>query len=249
MTKIKTASFGICLVVGIAATWLIQQRTGNILRQENEALRQQTAQLIDDNARLTRDLSATGDQPRLSSNQLSELLKLRSEVGVLRQRQRALDRTAGPSNATSATNPAASATAEVPAIPQPFQVQLVLDEPGDDSETLTNFNSNGVGEVLHVKKTALMDQQAIHSANVTTSSDTGTPQIEIEMTPAGREQFAQITQDNLNHRLAIMLNGQVYSAPVIRTPITGGKAVISGSFTEEEAKALAARINESLKSP
>jgi preprotein translocase subunit SecD len=42
------------------------------------------------------------------------------------------------------------------------------------------------------------------------------------------------------------LDGHVYSAPVIRSEITGGKAQITGSFTEQEATELAAKINEAV---
>ena len=48
-----------------------------------------------------------------------------------------------------------------------------------------------------------------------------------------------MTRDNVDKRLAIVLDGRVYSAPVIREPIAGGQAQISGSFTSEEAKNLA----------
>lgn len=41
-----------------------------------------------------------------------------------------------------------------------------------------------------------------------------------------------------------MLDGRLCTAPVIRTEITGGRGVIDGSFTAEEAQALAAKINE-----
>jgi preprotein translocase subunit SecD len=51
----------------------------------------------------------------------------------------------------------------------------------------------------------------------------------------------------VNQRLAIVLNGQVYAAPVIRTEITGGKAQVTGHFTDEEANLLAAKINEAIR--
>jgi preprotein translocase subunit SecD len=45
-----------------------------------------------------------------------------------------------------------------------------------------------------------------------------------------------------------VLNGQLYSAPVIRSEISEGKAQITGNFTETEAKELAARINDAIRS-
>ena len=57
-----------------------------------------------------------------------------------------------------------------------------------------------------------------------------------------------LTKENLNKRLAIVLDGHLYSAPVIRSEISEGKAQITGSFTEEEARELAAKINNAIGS-
>jgi preprotein translocase subunit SecD len=55
----------------------------------------------------------------------------------------------------------------------------------------------------------------------------------------GTRQFADVTRANVNHRFAIVLDGKVISAPVIREPITGGRGQISGSFTAASANDLA----------
>jgi preprotein translocase subunit SecD len=55
----------------------------------------------------------------------------------------------------------------------------------------------------------------------------------------GARRFERITSDNVGKRLAIVLDGTVYSAPVIRERIAGGQAQITGSFTPEEARDLA----------
>ena len=74
----------------------------------------------------------------------------------------------------------------------------------------------------------------------------GSPEINIEFSEIGKELFAAITRENLNKRLAIVLDGQMFSAPVIRSEITGGNAQIDGNFTVEEAQALAAQINDAI---
>jgi preprotein translocase subunit SecD len=86
----------------------------------------------------------------------------------------------------------------------------------------------------------------LSSATVTTDTSTGAPQIDVQFSEVGRELFAAITRENINKRLAIVLDGHLYSAPVIRTEIPGGKAQITGSFTQQEARELAAKINDAI---
>ncbi len=58
----------------------------------------------------------------------------------------------------------------------------------------------------------------------------------------GAKFWADLTGNNVSRNLAIVLDGEVYSAPRIMSEIFGGKALISGDFTEHEAKQLAALI-------
>jgi len=60
--------------------------------------------------------------------------------------------------------------------------------------------------------------------------------ISVKFRPEGTERLSRITQENIGRRLAIMVDETIYSAPVIREPITEGKASITGSFTTEEAR-------------
>jgi len=55
----------------------------------------------------------------------------------------------------------------------------------------------------------------------------------------GARRFADVTRANVNRRFAIVLDGKVISAPVIREPITGGRGQISGQFTAASANDLA----------
>jgi preprotein translocase subunit SecD len=113
---------------------------------------------------------------------------------------------------------------------------------------MTNNASGANGETLHVQKTPLMDYTAISSATVTTDPSSGAPQIDVEFSEVGKELFAAITRENINKRLAIVVDGHLYRAPVIRSEITEGKAQITGPFTEEEARELAAKINDAIGS-
>ena len=101
---------------------------------------------------------------------------------------------------------------------------------------------------MRFSSTLIDSDNAIRSATVTTDPSSAASQINVEFSDVGKELFAAVTRENLNKHLAIILDGQLYSAPVIRSEISEGKAQITGSFTEEEAKALAAKINDAIGS-
>lgn len=65
------------------------------------------------------------------------------------------------------------------------------------------------------------------------------PYVAITFDPVGAKLFEKVTEENRRHRLAIVLDNTVYSAPVIQEKIAGGRAQISGSFTVQQANDLA----------
>ena len=77
----------------------------------------------------------------------------------------------------------------------------------------------------------------------------GEPQIEFTLTDDGAKKFAKTTRDYVGHRMAIVLDGDLYSAPNIQSPIEGGNGEITGSFTIEEAQELANVLQNPLKAP
>jgi preprotein translocase subunit SecD len=92
---------------------------------------------------------------------------------------------------------------------------------------------------LVVKKQAILTGDLLTSAQVQIDSQTGEPVVSIEFDREGARLFAEVTTANVGRRLAIVLDDTVYSAPVIREKIPGGKAQISGRFTMDEARDLA----------
>lgn len=65
------------------------------------------------------------------------------------------------------------------------------------------------------------------------------PQVSFELGPEGAKAFARLTRIHVGRRLAIVLDNTIYSAPVIQSPITAGRGVITGLDSLEEAKDLA----------
>src|SRR6202011_1835074 len=59
----------------------------------------------------------------------------------------------------------------------------------------------------------------------------------------------KITEQYKGYRFAIVLDGVIQSAPVIRDAIYGGEAVITGRFTEQEARGLASVLENPLQTP
>jgi len=90
-----------------------------------------------------------------------------------------------------------------------------------------------------LKKRALMSGDVLTDARMRIKSDFNEPYVSMDFDSRGARLFDQITAENVKKRLAIVLDNNVYSAPVIQERISGGKAQISGSFTPEEATDLA----------
>ena len=69
--------------------------------------------------------------------------------------------------------------------------------------------------------------------------ENGRPAVSFSFKAAGAKKFGNVTGSNVGRRLAIVLDGKVISAPVINSPITGGKGIITGNFTVQAASDLA----------
>ncbi len=92
---------------------------------------------------------------------------------------------------------------------------------------------------LLLKNQVLMTGDMVKDAQVRVGGSFNEPYVSLDLTGRGGKVFGQITEKNVNNRLAIVLDDVVRSAPVIREKIMGGSAQISGSFTYEEATDLA----------
>ncbi len=89
-----------------------------------------------------------------------------------------------------------------------------------------------------IKKRVLLDGSVLTDARVE-FDQFQQPQVGIEFNRKGARIFDRVTGENVQKRMAIVLDKKVYSAPTIQDRIAGGKARITGSFTLNEAKDLA----------
>ncbi|MDI9397352.1 MAG: protein translocase subunit SecD [Candidatus Pacebacteria bacterium] len=71
----------------------------------------------------------------------------------------------------------------------------------------------------------------------------------IEFNPEGRKKFGNLTEQNIGRRLAVILDGEVYSAPVIRSAIYGSCEISGGNMSSVEAEELASVLKNPLENP
>ena len=86
---------------------------------------------------------------------------------------------------------------------------------------------------------APLDGSVISDARATYSQTGADAEVSMSMNSNGITEWAQLTADNINKCIAIVLDGYVYSAPVVRNKIEGGNSSITGNFTIQEAQDLA----------
>ena len=100
-----------------------------------------------------------------------------------------------------------------------------------------------------IGKTAMLEFQDEDGNTVLTGTDLkeaheqtdqqGQNLVGLEFTDEGGKKFAELTMNNVGRRIAILLDGEVLTAPNVKEAITGGKAVITGQRTLQEAHELA----------
>ena len=90
-----------------------------------------------------------------------------------------------------------------------------------------------------IKKGTPLTGADLADARVRIDSRYNEPYVALEFNRKGARIFERITENNLKKRLAIVLDNNVYSAPVIQDRIAGGSAQITGNFTDKEARDLA----------
>ena len=142
----------------------------------------------------------------------------------------------------------------------PESDQLIRDqipEPGYEMLTERTRKSRQGQEAAREGRTYMVtkkSEQGLTGAYVTRSSVypdpmSGTPKISLQFNSEGGSKFAEITRASVGRFLAIVLDGELYSAPVIREPILGGSCEISGDFSVEEAYELANVLQNPLETP
>jgi protein-export membrane protein SecD len=114
--------------------------------------------------------------------------------------------------------------------------QAVRGEPPADVEELPG---RGDRQTYFVYKRAILTGRDLVDAQPGMDVRTNEPIVSFRFSADGARRFAQITQENVGKPFAIVLDNEVFSAPIIREPILGGSGQISGSFTVQQANDMA----------
>ena len=96
----------------------------------------------------------------------------------------------------------------------------------------------GIYRLYCVKATPELTGGVITDARATLDPQNSSPIVTMEMNAEGARDWARITGNNIDKRIAIILDGVVFSAPTVRSKITGGRSQIENIGTLEEAKLL-----------
>ena len=94
-------------------------------------------------------------------------------------------------------------------------------------------------EPFLLKKRTVLTGETLTGAEIRFDTDFNEPYVALNFNSVGAMIFQQVTRENIKKRLAIVLDSNVYSAPVIQDEIPGGRAQITGQFTSAEARDLA----------
>jgi preprotein translocase subunit SecD len=127
-----------------------------------------------------------------------------------------------------------------------LEVRLV-DESAEAQQGLANgyvpFGSEKMldrtGQPIILKKDVILTGESLEDAQAGFESQTQEPTVNLKLDSKGAKIFQEVTRDNINKRMAILLVekgiGEVVTAPVIRSEISGGRVQISGRMNTEEA--------------
>jgi SecD/SecF fusion protein len=108
-------------------------------------------------------------------------------------------------------------------------------------------NEKPTPERLLVKKKADLGGEHVRESHAYYGNEGWAVQLGFDS--EGAKTFGKITAENVGHRFAIILDGVIQSAPVIKVPIYNGDAVITGHFNEQEARELASVLQNPLQTP
>ena len=142
-----------------------------------------------------------------------------------------------------------SVEAENPTPLVPEATRLEFRWVADDSDTnspvdeLPYANSDAPRPKLRVLKEVVLDDSAVLGAALNQPAGSGSREIVVTLTDSGFARFGELSATNIGRQLAIVWQGRVLSAPVIRTPIRTPNISINGNFSDRDCDQLLYALN------
>ncbi len=117
-----------------------------------------------------------------------------------------------------------------------LQFRFLADQQGAETEMLRHVEQ---GQQVPVERSVIVEGEDLIDAQASFDQRTGQPIVTFRFNIRGSQRFGEATTRGVGRNLAIVLDNEVISSPVVQTPITGGSGQISGSFTVEQVNRLA----------
>ena len=128
-----------------------------------------------------------------------------------------------------------------PIIQREGQRRIIIELPGikDPDKAIQTIGKTAMLEFKDEEGNTVLTGTDLKDAQALTNQQTNQHVVALEFSEEGGQKFADLTTKNVGRVIAILLDGEVLTAPNVREPILGGKAEISGQKTLEEAQQLA----------
>ena len=135
---------------------------------------------------------------------------------------------------------------ELPGLKDPERIKALLGKTAqlnfrlvsESSEFGTDKLISENDEKLNVSKRIIMSGENLIDAQPNINNQNNEPTVSFTLNRLGAQKFGRATTDNVGKRLAIVLDGEIVSAPTINEAITSGSGMISGNFSFQEAPTL-----------
>ena len=119
--------------------------------------------------------------------------------------------------------------------------RVIIELPGikDPDTAIQTIGKTAMLEFRDEEGNTVLTGTDLKDAQASTNPQTGQNVVNLEFSDEGAQKFADLTTRNVGRTIAILLDGEVLTAPNVREPILGGRAEITGQKTLEEAQNLA----------
>jgi preprotein translocase subunit SecD len=127
-----------------------------------------------------------------------------------------------------------------PVIQRQGKDRIIVELPGvkDPEKAIAMLGRTALLEFRNMEGKTVMTGKDLKDSKAVAEQN-GQAVVTLDFTAEGGQKFADLTMKNVGKQIAILLDGEVLTAPVVNEPITGGKAQISGSKNMEDAEHLA----------